>query len=57
MFNDNHWVLELPFLTVKVLRRLTGIREVPGMVGDCTSWNVVNAKKDARSKEGYILVI
>lgn len=32
MFKDNHCVFELPFLMAKVLRRLTGIREVPGML-------------------------
>ena len=42
MFKDSHSVLELPLLTVKVLRRLTGMRELPGMVGekfwDVQSW-------------------
>jgi hypothetical protein len=32
MFNDNNWLLELPFLTVKLLRKLTGILEVPGIL-------------------------
>jgi hypothetical protein len=32
MFSDSNWVLELPFLTVKLLRRLTGILEVPGIL-------------------------
>jgi hypothetical protein len=34
MFSESNWLLELPFFTVKVLRRLTGIRDVPGMMGD-----------------------
>jgi hypothetical protein len=32
MFNDSNWLLELPFLTVKLLRKLTGILEVPGIL-------------------------
>ncbi len=31
MFNDSNWLLELPFFMAKVLRKLTGILEVPGM--------------------------
>jgi hypothetical protein len=31
MFRDNNWLLELPFLTVKLFRKLTGILEVPGI--------------------------
>jgi len=34
MFSDNNWLLEPPFLTVNVLRKLTGILELPGMMGD-----------------------
>jgi hypothetical protein len=33
MFRESNWVLELPFLTVKLLRKLTGIRDVPGILG------------------------
>ena len=33
MFRESNWVLELPFLTVKLLRKLTGILEVPGILG------------------------
>jgi hypothetical protein len=32
MFNDSSWLRELPFLTVKLLRKLTGILEVPGIL-------------------------
>lgn len=32
MLSDSHCVFELPFLIVKVLRRLTGIRDDPGIV-------------------------
>jgi hypothetical protein len=33
MLSDSNWLLELPFLTVKLLRKLTGIRDVPGILG------------------------
>jgi hypothetical protein len=33
MFNDSNWLLAAPFLTVKLLRKLTGILEVPGILG------------------------
>jgi len=32
MFRDSNWLFELPFLTVKVLRKLTGILEEPGIL-------------------------
>ena len=31
IFRDSNWLLELPFFTVKLLRKLTGILEVPGI--------------------------
>jgi hypothetical protein len=31
MFSDSNWLLEPPFLTVKLLRKLTGILDVPGI--------------------------
>lgn len=31
-FNEKSWPLELPFLAVKLLRKLTGILEVPGIL-------------------------
>ena len=34
MFRDSNWPLEPPFFTVNVLRKLTGILELPGMMGD-----------------------
>lgn len=34
IFRDSNWLLEPPFLTVKVLRKLTGILELPGMMGE-----------------------
>ena len=34
MLRARSWLLEPPFFTVKVLRRLTGILEVPGISGD-----------------------
>ncbi len=33
MFSDSNWLRELPFFTVKLLRKLTGILEVPGILG------------------------
>jgi hypothetical protein len=33
MLSDSNWLLELPFLMVKLLRKLTGIRDVPGIFG------------------------
>jgi hypothetical protein len=33
MFSDSNWLLEPPFFTVKLLRKLTGILELPGIVG------------------------
>jgi hypothetical protein len=36
MFRDSNWLLEPPFLTVKLLRKLTGILDVPGIVGGCS---------------------
>ena len=35
MFRDSNWLLEPPFLTVKLLRKLTGILDVPGILGTC----------------------
>ena len=35
MFRESNWLFELPFLIAKVLRRLTGIRELPGILGVC----------------------
>lgn len=32
MFRDSNWLLDPPFLTVNVLRKLTGILELPGMI-------------------------
>lgn len=32
MFRDSNWLLELPFFTVRLLRKLTGILEVPGIL-------------------------
>jgi hypothetical protein len=34
IFRESNWLLELPFLTVKLLRKLTGILEVPGILRD-----------------------
>jgi hypothetical protein len=34
MFSDSNWPLEPPFFTVNVLRKLTGILELPGMMGE-----------------------
>lgn len=34
IFSDSNWLLELPFLTLRLLRRLTGILEVPGMLAE-----------------------
>jgi hypothetical protein len=31
MFSDSNWLLEPPFFTVKLLRKLTGILDVPGI--------------------------
>jgi hypothetical protein len=31
MFSASNWLLEPPFLTTKLLRKLTGILEVPGI--------------------------
>lgn len=33
MFTASNWLLEPPFFTVKLLRKLTGILEVPGILG------------------------
>jgi hypothetical protein len=33
MFSDSNWLLAAPFFTVKLLRKLTGILEVPGILG------------------------
>jgi hypothetical protein len=33
MFSDSNWLLDPPFFTVKLLRKLTGILEVPGILG------------------------
>jgi len=32
MFRDSNWVLELAFLARRLLRRLAGILELPGIV-------------------------
>ena len=38
MFNASSWLLlEPPFLTVKLLRKLTGILEVPGILDNNVS--------------------
>jgi hypothetical protein len=33
MLRDSNWLPELLFLTLKLFRKLTGKRELPGMVG------------------------
>jgi hypothetical protein len=33
MFSDSNWLLAAPFFAVKLLRKLTGILEVPGILG------------------------
>lgn len=38
IFSESHSVGELPLFTVKVLRKLTGIRELPGMMGKLTTF-------------------
>lgn len=40
MFSESHSTGELPLFTVKVLRKLTGIRELPGMVGKLIAFSV-----------------
>jgi hypothetical protein len=39
MFRESNWPLEPPFLTVNVLRKLTGILELPGMMGEFVERN------------------
>jgi hypothetical protein len=42
MFRASSWLLlEEPFLTAKVLRKLTGILELPGMIADRQCWENV----------------
>jgi hypothetical protein len=57
MFSDSNWLLEPPFFTVKLLRKLTGILDVPGIfaVGSkdaLTRWGKLVLKCFRSGQEG-----
>jgi hypothetical protein len=53
MFSDSNWLLEPPFLTVNVLRKLTGILELPGMMGGF----VLRSSTEVRNERYLKLVV
>lgn len=48
MFNARSWLLEPLFFTVKLLRKLTGILELPGMFISIDACGFAIASSDAK---------